>query len=99
MLPSVLLVALGMACAAAPLTSAVLSAVDQHHQGAASGLNSAVARAGGLGATALLGSVLSATGAGLVTAFHAAAIAGVVVAVAASASAWWAYRGPQPPAQ
>jgi len=92
-LPSVLLVALGMACAAAPLTAAVLSAVDQHHQGAASGLNSAVARAGGLGATALLGGVLSAAGAGLVTAFHTACIAGVVIAVAASASAWWAYRG------
>ncbi len=96
-LPSVLLVALGMACAAAPLTAAVLSAVDQRHQGVASGMNSAVARAGGLAATALLGGVLSATGQGLVTAFHTAAIAGVIIAAAASASAWWAYRGSDSP--
>jgi EmrB/QacA subfamily drug resistance transporter len=86
-LPSVLLVAFGMACAAAPLTATVLSSVDVRHQGAASGLNSTVARAGGLTATALLGSVLSATSDRLVSAFHMAAIAGAVTAAAAAASA------------
>ena len=83
-LPSVLLVALGLSCAAAPLTTAVLSSVDERHQGAASGLNSAVARAGGLAATALLGGVLAASGERLIGAFHLAAMAGAALAVLAA---------------
>ncbi len=62
-LPAILAVSLGMAIAVAPLTTAVLSAVDEHHVGTASGLNSAVSRAGGLIVTALLGAVLSQQGA------------------------------------
>jgi EmrB/QacA subfamily drug resistance transporter len=93
-LPCVLLVALGMACAAAPLTTAVLSAVDDRHAGAASGLNSAVARAGGLAATALLGSVLAANGEALVAAVHRAAVAAAVAAAAAAAIVSWGLRAP-----
>ncbi len=97
-LPCVLLVALGMACAAAPLTTAVLSAVDPQHTGSASGFNSAVARSGGLFATALVGKVLTAHGPAMFVQFHIAAIAGAAVAVAASASAWLAFSGrAQPP--
>ena len=66
-----------MAIAVAPLTTAVLSSVDDRHVGTASGLNSAVARAGGLIATALLGIVLSQRGAALVAGFHGAALVGV----------------------
>ena len=44
-----------MAGAVAPLTTAVLGAVDARHTGSASGFNSAVARTGGLIATALAG--------------------------------------------
>src|SRR6266404_1707613 len=68
-LPAMVIIALGMACAVAPLTTAVLMSVDAEHTGSASGFNSAVARTGGLVATALLGSVLAATGPGLTTAF------------------------------
>jgi MFS family permease len=82
--PSVVVVALGIACAAAPLTSAVLASVDQSHTGAASGLNSAVARLGALVATALLGRVLAAHGPALVQAFRLALGAGAVVAVCAA---------------
>ena len=85
--PSVLTVGLGMACAAAPLTTAVLSLVDQRHTGSASGLNSAVARVGGVVAIALLGAVLATHGAGLIHAFRLAAIAGAVISIAAAATA------------
>ena len=85
-LPAILVVAFGMAGAVAPLTTAVLGSVDARHMGSASGLNSAVARTGGLIATALLGAVLAASGSRLLLAFHVAA-AGAVTALAASLSA------------
>ena len=50
--------ALGMTIAVAPLTASVLGSVEEQHVAMASGFNSAVARTGGLIATALLGSVL-----------------------------------------
>ena len=87
-LPAMLVIALGMAGAVAPLTTAVLASVDERHTGVASGFNSAVARTGGLMATALLGSVLAARGAALGTAFQTAAFVAAAAAVAASASAF-----------
>jgi EmrB/QacA subfamily drug resistance transporter len=85
-LPAILVIAVGMSGAVAPLTVAVLSAVDSRHTGSASGLNSAVARSGGLIATALLGSVLAAQGAQLFAAFHAAMTVGAASAVGAGLS-------------
>jgi len=86
-LPAVLLMAIGMAFAAAPLTTAVLGSVDERHTGTASGLNSAVSRSGGLIATALLGSVLGARGPALVAGFHHVALAAAAICAAASLSA------------
>ncbi len=86
-LPAILVIAVGMAGAVAPLTTAVLGSVDARHQGSASGLNSAVARTGGLVATALLGVVFAARGAGLVAAFHVAVGAGALAALGASVAA------------
>ena len=83
-LPAVLLIALGLSVAVAPLTTAILNAVDARHEGAASGINSAVAETGGLIATALLGVVLAGQGAVLVSQFHIAMGAGALVCVAAS---------------
>jgi EmrB/QacA subfamily drug resistance transporter len=88
-LPAMLVIAMGMAGAVAPLTTAVLMSVDDRHVGAASGLNSAVARTGGLVATALIGSVMSAAGPALVSAFGAAAVVGAVLCLGASLSAWF----------
>jgi EmrB/QacA subfamily drug resistance transporter len=93
-LPAVAAVALGMACAAAPLTAAVLGAVDARHTGAASGLNSAVAQLGGVVAVALIGGVLAARGAALLAAFRIAATCGVLVALAAAASIVFLFAQP-----
>jgi hypothetical protein len=87
-LPAILVISLGMAGAVAPLTTAVLTSVDARHTGSASGLNSAVSRAGGLVATALLGGVLAAQGQMLYGAFHIAATAGAIVSVLAGLSAF-----------
>jgi len=78
-------IALGMSCAVAPLTTAVLMSVDSRHTGSASGFNSAAARTGGLIATALLGSVLAASGPGLATAFEVAMLVGAGICAVASA--------------
>jgi EmrB/QacA subfamily drug resistance transporter len=82
-LPALLVISIGMAGAVAPLTTAVMASVDGDHVGTANGFNSAVARTGGLIATALLGGVLAAKGDDLTQAFHLAAL----VAAGASAGA------------
>jgi EmrB/QacA subfamily drug resistance transporter len=85
--PAIVIISLGMAGAVAPLTTAVLASVDPRHTGSASGLNSALARLGGLIATALLGGVFAAQGEALFGAFHVAAIACAAAALASSAAA------------
>jgi predicted MFS family arabinose efflux permease len=87
-MPAILVIAIGMSGAVAPLTTAVLSSVDARHTGSASGFNSAVARTGGLIATALLGSVLAAQGEQLIASFRVAMLAGALACVAASISAF-----------
>jgi MFS family permease len=92
-LPSILAVSLGMAIAVAPLTTAVLSAVDEHHVGTASGINSAVSRAGGLIVTAILGAVLSQQGQMLITALHDAALVGAGLALLSALTAFVTLSG------
>jgi EmrB/QacA subfamily drug resistance transporter len=87
--PAVLVMAIGMAGAVAPLTTAVLSSVDARHTGSASGFNSAVSRAGGLIATALLGAVLASRGEQLAHDFRIAAVVGAAASLVASASAFF----------
>lgn len=87
-LPGILVLSLGMAGAVAPLTTAVLASVDDRFTGTASGFNSAIARTGGLVATALAGAVLSQTGAALVGGFHVAALVCAALAVAAGMTAF-----------
>jgi hypothetical protein len=79
--------ALGMTIAVAPLTSSVLGSVEEQHVAMASGFNSAVARTGGLIATALLGSVLGRKGPQLFAGFHAAMLVSAIVAAASAAVA------------
>jgi predicted MFS family arabinose efflux permease len=87
-LPAMLLISLGMAGAVAPLTTAVLGSVDAQHSGIASGFNSAVARTGGLIATALASAILVAHAQGLQSAFHGAMLVGAATAAAASVCAF-----------
>jgi EmrB/QacA subfamily drug resistance transporter len=87
-LPAMLTIAIGMAGAVAPLTTAVLSSVDERHTGTASGFNSAIARTGGLIATALAGAVIALSGAALVSAFHVAALVGAGLASASALAAF-----------
>jgi EmrB/QacA subfamily drug resistance transporter len=94
--PAILVIAIGMAGAVAPLTTAVLASVDSRHSGSASGLNSAVARTGGMVATALLGGVLGAAGPALISEFHTAATICAVASVAASMSAFFLITSGKP---
>jgi MFS family permease len=86
-LPAVLAIAIGMAGAVAPLTTAVMASVDSDHVGTANGFNSAMARTGGLIATALLGTVLAARGAALGEAFATAAFVAAGAATMAGMAA------------
>ena len=82
--PAIAVMALGMTIAVAPLTASVLGSVEEQHVAMASGFNSAVARLGGLIATALLGSVLGKEGAAMFPDFHAAMFVSAGVAVLSS---------------
>jgi EmrB/QacA subfamily drug resistance transporter len=91
--PAILIMSIGMTLAVAPLTSTVLAAVEKHQTGMASGLNSAVARLGGLIAVALVGAVLVGGGEAMLKPFAAALTVMGFIAALGGAAAFFGLRG------
>ena len=74
LLPALVVFALGLSIAVAPLTATVLADADEHNAGIASAVNNAIARVAGLIAIAAIGAVVAAQyGARLETALGGAA--------------------------
>ncbi|MBR0821108.1 MFS transporter [Bradyrhizobium liaoningense] len=92
--PSILLLALGMSLAIAPLTTLVLTSVTPDRAGAVSGVNSAVSRVGSLFAIALLGGVLQQGGPQLFEGFHMAMVAAAATCVLATLAVFIIEPGP-----
>ena len=93
-LPGIIVVGLGMAMTVAPLTSAILGAVDPARAGIGSAVNNAVARIAGLVAIATIGVIV---GVQLdVVGYHRAAIATASFLVIGGIISWLGIRNPTP---
>ncbi len=96
--PGVTVFALGLAALVSPLTVAVLAAVPGNHAGVASGVNNAVARAGGLLAVAALPSLVGLSGeeyrdaATLTGGYHRALLLAAAMLVVGGVVSWFGLR-------
>jgi len=95
--PAICVAAIGLSGAVAPLTTTVLSAVSSDHTGIASGLNSAVARIGGLVAIAALGALFAAQGRQLEHIFKVAVLCGAALSFLSGITAWLTVTKGTPP--
>jgi EmrB/QacA subfamily drug resistance transporter len=96
--PGLVVLGIGMTIAVAPLTTAVFDSAPKDQSGAASGINNAAARIGGLIAVAALGLAFGGTGAGIEAselphAYRIVMFAAAGLAAASAATAWLTTRG------
>ncbi|MCK8610519.1 MFS transporter [Agromyces sp. C10] len=94
--PGMVVAGLGMAMTVAPLTAAILGAVDPARAGIGSAVNNAVARIAGLVAIASIGVIVA--GRLDVDGYHRVAIATALLLVVGGAVSWIGIRNPAPPA-
>ena len=101
-LPAVIVLGLGLVCTVAPLTATVLSSVEDHHAGIASGVNNAVARSAQLMAVAAIPLAAGITGdsyrdpVAFTDGFQTAMWISAALAAAGRVLAWFTLGEPQP---
>jgi ABC-type glycerol-3-phosphate transport system permease component len=101
-LPAVIVLGLGLVCTVAPLTATVLSSVEDHHAGIASGVNNAVARSAQLMAVAAIPLAAGITGdsyrnpISFKHSFMTAMIISASLAVGGAVLAWLTLADPSP---
>ncbi|MEV5070619.1 MFS transporter [Microbacterium sp. LMI12-1-1.1] len=92
-LPSMIVMGAGLALTVAPLTSAILGAIEPERSGIASAVNNAVARVAGLIAVALLATIVG--GSLDLDGFHRAAIVTAALMIAGGVTSFLGIRNPQ----
>ncbi len=94
--PAAMVLAIGLTITVAPLTAAVLAAVEDRHAGLSSAINNAVARIGGLPAIAVLpalaGIAVGGTGVDLDSGFNTAMYIAGGLSAAGGVVAWFTIR-------
>ena len=97
-LPAMIVLGLGLALTVAPLTSAILGAIDERRSGIASAVNNAVSRVAGLLVVALLSTIVG--GSLDLGGFHSAAIVTAALFAAGCVVSWIGIRrNPAEPAE
>lgn len=89
-LPAMIVIGLGLSLTVAPLTSAILGAIDESHSGIASAVNNAVSRVAGLLVVAMLSTIVG--GALDLDGFHNAAWVAAALLVIGGVVSWIGIR-------
>lgn len=91
-LPAMILMGLGLSLTVAPLTSAVLGAIDESRSGIASAVNNAISRVAGLIVVAMLSTIVG--GALDLEGFHSAALVTAALMTLGGVMSWVGIRKP-----
>ena len=89
-LPAMIVMGLGLSLTVAPLTAAILGAIDEAHSGIASAVNNAVARVAGLLVVAMISTIVGGTL--NLAGFHSAAIVTAALLVLGGVVSWIGIR-------
>jgi EmrB/QacA subfamily drug resistance transporter len=91
-LPSMLVIGLGLSLTVAPLTAAILGAIDERRSGIASAINNAISRVAGLLVVAMLATIVG--GSLDLDGFHSAAIVTAALFAVGGVVSWIGIRRP-----